>query len=289
MNMREDAINIFEYSDYRMFLKDYYESHKKYNPEFTYRHIAERVGFKSAGHFTQIIKGLINLSVSMAGNFAEFLKFGKKEAEYFELLVRFNQAKTHAEKKRCFERILKFKELKIAAIRPDQYEYFDKWYYVAIREVLAYHPFKDNYAELGKKLKPSVSATEAKRAIDLLLRLGLIARTVDGTCKKVSPSLSANPVGKSVALANQALDTMRLAGEALDRFPREQRNISGVAFSVSARTFETMRKEVRNFRKRILDLAQADSCPDGVYQFNVQLFPLTEIQSKGVDKGKSCD
>jgi uncharacterized protein (TIGR02147 family) len=287
--MEERNINIFEYSDYRIFLKDYYESRKHNNPEFTYRYIAEHVGFKSAGHFTQILKGSINLSISMASNFAEFLRLGKKEAEYFELLVRFNQAKTHSEKKRCFERILRFKDLKIAAIGPDQYDYFNKWYYVAIREVLAYYPFKGNYADLAKKLKPSISPAEAKKAIDLLLRLGLIVRSDDGMYRKVTPALSADPVGKSVAIANQALDTMRLAGEALDRFPKEQRNISGVAFSVSAQTFETMQDEVRKFRKKILDLAKADASPDGVYQFNVQLFPLTDVVEKSAQGEPSCD
>jgi uncharacterized protein (TIGR02147 family) len=261
-------------------LKDWYEFRKLNSPEFTYRYIAGRVGFKSAGHFTQILKGSINLSISMAANFAEFLKLGKKEAEYFELLVRFNQAKTHAEKKRCFERMLKFRELKISTIGPDQYEYFEKWYYVAVREVLAYYPFKGNYAELAKKLKPSISPIGAKKAIDLLLRLGLIIRNDEGIYRKATPALSASPVGKSVAITNQALDTMRLAAESIDRFPKEQRNVSGVAFSVSRQTYEAIQDEVRNFRKKILDLAQSDPGPDGVYQFNVQLFPLTEAAGK---------
>jgi uncharacterized protein (TIGR02147 family) len=286
MILLEKGIDVFNYSDYRVFLKDYYESRKNSDPQFTYRYIAEHVGFKSAGHFTQILQGSINLSLAMAGNFAEFLGLGKKEAEYFELLIRFNQAKTHAEKRRCFERILRLKDLRIETVGPDQYEYFDKWYYVAVREVLAYYPFKGNCAELGKKLKPSISAIEAQQAIDLLVKLGLVARGSDGAYRKTAAALSAKAVGKSVAITNQALDTMRLAGEAIDRFPKHRRNISGVAFSVSQKTFETMQEEVRNFRKKILDLAQDDLSPDGVYQFNVQLFPLTNVPGKSA-KGES--
>lgn len=289
MPLQEEKVDVFKYSDYRVFLKDYYEFCKKSDPQFTYRHIAENVGFKSAGHFTQILKGSINLSMTMAGNFAEFLRLGKKEAEYFELLVRFNQAKTHAEKRRCFERILRFKDLMIETVGHDQYKYFDKWYYVAVREVLAYYPFKGNFAELGKKLKPSISAIEAQLAIDLLVKLGLVARGNDGAYRKTAAALSAEAVGKSVAITNQALDTMRLAGEAIDRFPKDRRNISGVAFSVSRQTFETMQNEVRNFRKKILDLAQADLCPDGVYQFNVQLFPLTDVPEKSAEGEPPCD
>ena len=50
-----------------------------------------------------------------------------------------------------------------------------------------------------------------------------------------------------------------------------------------------MQEEVRNFRKRILDLAQADLSPDGVYQFNVQLFPLTNVAGKSAKGDSSCD
>jgi uncharacterized protein (TIGR02147 family) len=275
-----DFINIFEYSDYRRYLKDHYELQKSLEPQFTYRYIAERVGFKSAGHFTQILKGLINLSSSMVARFIDFLRLNKKEADYFELLVRFDQAKTHAEKRRYFELMAKFRELKIATLDPLQYDYYDNWYYVAVREVLSYYPFKGDYAALAKKVKPSISPREAKKAIALLERLGLIKKDSDGIYKKTVAAVSAVPLGGSIAIANQALQTMRLAQEALDRFPKELRNVSGVAFSVSQKTFEDLQEEIRNFRKRILELAQSDPHPDAVYQFNVQLFPLSDSPEK---------
>ena len=275
-----DSLNIFEYSDYRQYLKDHYELQKSFDPQFTYRYIAERVGFKSAGHFTQILKGLINISSSMAASFIDFLKLNKREADYFELLVRFDQAKTHTEKRRYFEQMTKFKELKIATLDPSQYEYYDKWYYVAVREVLSCCPFKGDFAALAKKVKPSISPSEAKKAIVLLERLGLIKKDSDGIYKKTTASVSAVPLGGSIAITNQALQTMRLAQEALDRFPKDQRSISGVAFSVSRKTFESLQEEIRNFRKRILDLAQADSHPEAVYQFNVQVFPLSAPPEK---------
>lgn len=275
-----DSLSIFEYSDYRHYLKDCYELRKSLDPQFTYRYIAGRVGFKSAGHFTQILKGCINLSSSMTAGFIDFLKLNKSEAAYFELLIRFDQAKTHAEKRRYFEQMTKFKELKIATLDPSQYEYYNKWYYVAVRELLSYYQFNGDYAALAKKVRPSISPREAKTAIALLTRLGLIKKGSDGIYRKTTASVSAVPLGGSIAITNQALQTMRLAQEALDRFPKEQRNISGVAFSFSHKAFEAMQEEIRNFRKRILDLAQTDSNPDTVYQFNVQLFPLSASLEK---------
>jgi uncharacterized protein (TIGR02147 family) len=151
---------------------------------------------------------------------------------------------------------------------------------VAIREMLSYFPFKGDYSALAKNVRPSISPMEAKKAIELLSRLGLIEKNSDGLYKKTTASVSAAPLGGSIAITNQALQTMQLARESLDRFPKEQRNISGVAFSVSQETFDRMQEEVRNFRKRILELAQSDLNPDTVYQFNVQLFPLSACPEK---------
>jgi uncharacterized protein (TIGR02147 family) len=271
------AVDIFSYMDYRSYLKAYYEACKKIDPQFTYRYIAEYVGFKSAGHLTQILNGSTNISEALATGFIKFLQLSRRETEYFETLVHFNQAKTHAEKKQFFERLLKFKKVNTAIITPDQYEYFDKWYYVAIREVLSYYQFKDDFASLAQKLKPAISPDDAQKAIELLIRLNLISRNENGFYEKVDPVLSASPEGKEIAITNNALETMRLAGESIDRFSKEQRNISGITFSISQKTFKTIQEEVRDFRKRILDIAQRDSTPDGVYQFNVQLFPLTDI------------
>ena len=43
--------SVFEYSDYRKFLLDYYSEKKAANRNFSHRFIANRVGFKSGGHF----------------------------------------------------------------------------------------------------------------------------------------------------------------------------------------------------------------------------------------------
>ncbi len=43
--------SVFEYTDYRLFLQDYYNDKKAANKAFSHRFIADRVGFKSGGSF----------------------------------------------------------------------------------------------------------------------------------------------------------------------------------------------------------------------------------------------
>ena len=46
-------IEPFEYLNYRKLLKDLYDERKAVNSNFSYRFIAQKVGFASAGFFTR--------------------------------------------------------------------------------------------------------------------------------------------------------------------------------------------------------------------------------------------
>ncbi len=95
-------------------------------------------------------------------------------------MVLFNQSTTHAEKKRYFEEMLSYRESKIAITDKTQYEYYDKWYHAAIRAILEFHDFDGDCAQLAKMMTPAISASEAKRSIELLRRLSLIAPDTQG-------------------------------------------------------------------------------------------------------------
>ena len=64
--------SVFEYTDYRKCLKDYYEAKRAENKAVSHRFIAERVGFKSGGHFSQIISGKANISITFIEKFITF-------------------------------------------------------------------------------------------------------------------------------------------------------------------------------------------------------------------------
>jgi uncharacterized protein (TIGR02147 family) len=81
--------------DYRAYLDDACRERKVANPKFSQRWACLRLGLKSPGHLSQILRGKANISLTLAERFIEFLGFKQKEAEYFRRLVLFCQAKTH--------------------------------------------------------------------------------------------------------------------------------------------------------------------------------------------------
>src|SRR3954469_1069185 len=190
---------IFNYTDYRKFLCDVYEVRKAKNIHFSHRYIAQKLGFNS-GYFTRILKGERNISNALVYKFIEFLNLNKREGEYFEILVRFNQAKTHSEKKGYFEKLLSFQSAAVNLLSVDQYELFDKWYYMAVREVLAVFPMGDVPERLARLVLPAIKPSEAEKAVELLVRLNLIRKNEQGVYERCEKLWSSGAEEKAVGL-----------------------------------------------------------------------------------------
>ncbi|MBD3243742.1 MAG: TIGR02147 family protein [Chitinivibrionales bacterium] len=267
--------NVLDYVDYREFLKDYYEENKKRNPAFSYRYIASKVGFKSPGFFTQILNGATNISNRMIGRFVEFIGLKRREAEYFELLVNYNQASGQAEKKRYFERLSTLHGASARVLSPQQYEFYTTWYYSAILDILEFYPYTGNSVELARMVQPSITPAQARRAVAVLVDLGLVRKTQGGRYESCQANLSARPEGYTVALAGYAMEMLDRAREAVDSFPKQERSISWAGFSVSEETFERIQQEIRAFRQRILAIAQNDPDPSRAFHMNIQVFPTS--------------
>ena len=270
-------VNVFEYINYRQLLKDLYEAHKKKKPSFSYRYIGQKVGFKSAGFFSNILQGKRNISQNTIFRFAELFKFNKKETEYFELLVLYDQANQHSRKKYYFEKLLAMRKSKVHELTADQYMYFDKWYNVAIRELLNYIPFRGDYQQLARMLDPPISPTEARKSVELLKKLDLIEEKEDHTYQVTNKTVTTVPHIPLVAIHNFQLATMDLAKEAIDRIPRDKRSISTLTLSLSKEVYKEIEDKLAIFRREVLDLVKHDKNRiDRVYQFNFQIFPLAK-------------
>ncbi len=270
-------VNVFDYTDYRAYLKDAYEARRKLNRNFSYRFIASKVGFASPGFFTNVLKGKKDISLKLAHKFAELFKLGRKEKEYFEILVLFNKASGTGEKKEYLDRLLALRGSKVKSVEAHQYEYFEKWHYMAVREALALRPFRGDFRALGALLKPPLTPQEAKKAVDLLLRLDLVRQGPDGVYERTDATLSAGDEISRVLLNAYQVQAMELAKHALDSLPPGTRNFSTLTMSVSGETYQAMVEELRAFRRRLLEMAAGSQDPDRIYQMNFHVFPLTSL------------
>ncbi len=273
--------NVYTYLDYRKFLQDLYLEKKSKGKFFSYRYLAQKTGLKSAGFFTWVLQGKRNLSPHLVLRFAQAFKLNKQEAEYFELLVSYNQAKSHEEKKHYFDRLICLKRTSAKIVDADQYEFYERWYYSAIREWIGIQPFKDDYAKLARSLVPAIPVAEARRAVELLNRLSLIVKNADGCFVRKDSTISTGQAWRSLAIANFQSQSFDLGKQALDRFAKGERDTSTMTLSCSQATFDAMRERLKALRQEFAEMAKNDAAADRILQCNFQVFPLSKTLGPG--------
>jgi uncharacterized protein (TIGR02147 family) len=260
-------IDIFEYTDYRKYLSDVYAERKRENPAFSYKHIARKAGLNSKGFVYNIINGKKVLSKSNAFGISEALKHARNEAEYFENLVSFNQAKNIRERNHYFDRLCRIRtksrgsSSKPMQLMREQFEFFSKWYHTIVRSLIDMYEFTDDYKWLSKMVNPPILPREAKQSVALLEKLGLIERRDDGVWRVTSKSVTTGREVSGLALENYHLEAAELAKRALSAIPSDQRDITGLILGISERSYHLI----------------CDEEADRVYHFNFHFYPVSEI------------
>lgn len=103
---------LFEYLEYRDYLKDHYDCNKRQYPFFSYRYISGKTGL-DASFYVKVLQKQMHISDRAVTPLADFLKLNKREIEYFKLLVRFNRAKQQDKTKLYFEKLIELREPRI--------------------------------------------------------------------------------------------------------------------------------------------------------------------------------
>ena len=125
---------IYNYTNYREFLLDFYLEKKAVNTSFSYQVFANKAGFKSKSFIKLVIDGKKNLTPDSTKRLQKVLKLNSKSFAYFEDLISFNQAKTNKLKNYFFEKIMGYnKRNPSRLVMQREYEFYSKWYHNTIR------------------------------------------------------------------------------------------------------------------------------------------------------------
>lgn len=271
------AVDVFRFRDYRAFLREYYERSKQRKGGYSLRAFSRGTGLRSPNYLKLVMDGDRNLTPSMALRFAEGCGLSGEGAEYFCELVAFNQARLARERELHFERLTRFSRFrKVHKLDLAQSAYHGHWYIPAVRELIARADFCDDAAWIGRTLLPEISPAEAKRAIAVLLELGLVVRDAGGRLRQAQELVEtpSGPLSHHVVGFHRAM--MALAAESLDRVPRDEREIASVTLCLSETQLQQLKTELQTFRNHILQKYQTEPDSTRVVQLNVQLFPLSQ-------------
>ena len=170
---------IFEYTDYREWLRDAFEDFKQRKTIISWRYMAMKMG-ADPGNLLRVSQGKIHLPLSLIKPAADFFELEGKEADYWAEMVYFGRAKTDADALQHYERMQALKGVSLKLLQKKELEFYRHWYYNAIRSVIGISKFKDDYQGLAESCTPNITEKEAKDAVKLLADLNMISTDREG-------------------------------------------------------------------------------------------------------------
>jgi uncharacterized protein (TIGR02147 family) len=270
--------DLFAYTDYKKFIRDYYLSKKAQKRSFSYQAFASRAGFKSKASLANITCGKASLSKRKISDLANAMGLNIKETDFFDALVHFNLARTVNEREYAFGRMMAHvQKSNPARIKESQYEYYSNWYNSVVMKLVTRDDFKGDFKALAKWVEPRITPGKAKKALKLLLKLGML-RKQGSKYMLTNNVLTTGDEVRSLGLQKYHQKHLALAAESINRHPREIRDITSLTAFISQVCFKNVKKEIQLFRKRLMGIIANDGAkPETVYQIGMQLYPVSKV------------
>ncbi len=267
---------ILEYTSYRRYIADYY-AEKKAKSAFTWQDFTKAAGFTSTVYLKYVSDGYFNLSDAATKRVAAAMNLTEFEQEYFYEMVRFDRAKTDAEKKAIFKKMLSIAEShKAKILEGDSFRYFDSWKNPVIRELAPAMPGAKPLA-LAHACRPKITAAEVSETLNFLVKANLLKKDKDGKYAQTEIGVSTGPMDATpVAVREMHRQMGEFALGAIEGVPQNERHFSGLTLGVTHDAYDEIVQEIAEFRKRIIAIATRTNDTDEVYRLNVQFFPMTK-------------
>ncbi len=277
---KNKAVNIYEYSDYRLFLRDKFQEEKNRGKHFSYRKFSFIAGLSSPNFLKLVIENQRNLSKAGIEKFASGFRLTGNEKEYFSYMVLMNQCVSHLEKDGYYRKMIRLRGVARAHVLEEkEYQYYAEWHHSAVREMAGINSGKVSEVWIAEHIQPPVSVTQVRRSLQLLQDLGMLRR-VDNRWIQANPIVTTGPEISSILVTNYHKNMIGKAIDSIERFPPEMRDISSVTIRVHPDNLSDIKKAVIAFRKQLLGFEQNDQNDERVMQINIQIFPLSNDPRK---------
>ncbi len=267
--------DVLQYTNYRVFLHDYYAYKKSTSAVFSLRFFAAKAGLSSHAHLKLVMDGKRNITKNTVVKIIQGLNLADERATYFENLVFFNQAKTDKEKAFYYGKLVKSTPgSRLHKMDQAHFRIFTEWYHSVIREMVELRGFNPAPEWISRRLGGTITPAQAAESLNLLSSLGLISRTANGYSQAQSLITTDDEVSDLLVKQyhRQMLDQ---AKDSMENVPAEKRDISAVTFAIQRKDFPALKKHLQLMRKELLDFSSESGTGEDVVQVNIQLFPLT--------------
>jgi uncharacterized protein (TIGR02147 family) len=274
--MKTDRPSIFEYNDFRKFIADYQQARQKQDASFSKSQMSRLLGLPNTrSYMTDVLREKV-VTPAFVERFVKLFQFSQDEANYFRILIKFNQADNPDERELFFEQLITLNKTPKRHLYKQAYLYYKDWYNGALRALLNVCDFNGrDFSALARQLVPQISVPMVKKSFALLLKMGLIAKNAKGFYKPTEQSISTEDYVRDEILKQFQLKCLDLAKSAVVTDLKQPRIIATNTISVSQPSLKRIEKQIQRFRSQIRSLVHKDEYPaETVYQMDVLFFPM---------------
>lgn len=265
---------LHQHTDYRAFLRDWFAEAKESHPAMSYRYLASRLSL-DPGFLVHVFHGQKHLAEKHIPAMTAILKLKSGESEYFRRLVLFGKAKGATETRRRYEELMESREGQVRNVDSKEHRYYKHWYVPVIRCLLGTFEFRGDWEDLARRLRPAITPTQAKEAVSVLKKLGLVAKNGAGAWEPTDVHLSSGDAWIGRAVLDFQKQMAELGLGSLADIPKEEREISTLTFGIPIEDLPDLRAMVREFRAKLARWAVSKDTSDAVFQMNIQIFPVS--------------
>ena len=278
--MNKPAVSVFSYTDYRVFLKKWFEEATKLNAWLSHRSFITRAGYKSPSMLNNVIKGQRHLTVKSARRFGEVMQLENEELQFFVELVRYATARSTAEKAYAWSVITGYRHFKGARkLERQHYQFMSSWYLPAIYELSYRDDFCEDSQWIIDALMFPLTAEQAAEALVVLQELDLLHRDDSGRLRAQKAQVITPDMIFHLYATLHHQQMLEKALEALEGHPPKEQVFFGSNLPLPAFLFDEVKGLMREVFNRVIlrcdEERESGACVDRVYRLQLQFFPLS--------------
>jgi uncharacterized protein (TIGR02147 family) len=269
-------LNIYEYIDYKKFLAAWREDEKRRNSGLTHEYLCGALGQKNRSFYNDLEKGRKLIGSEVLDRLIKLFGLQNQEAKYFRALVGYGQPATYAEKEFWFEQIIEMNNTPKRIIDKETYLYFKEWWHAVIRSTLDTCNISNSYTTLSRKLLGRITPKQAEDSIQLLFKLGLIAKSDKGFWKPVEKAITTGDNVKNECMQRYHLANNAILRQILEEDQPGTHDSTQLTVSVSRKGLDRIINRIHQIRSEIISIAHKDEeSAERVYQIAIHVYPVT--------------
>ncbi len=262
---------------YTSLLEQEFQKRLKRNHKYSLRAFARDMGVPSS-NLSNLLKNRRGLSVGTAEKIATNLRFDDRTAQLFLSLVAAKNSRSELARKKARQDLLALETKEsFTPLELDRFEIINKWYHLAILELVQLKAFQDSTSWIANRL--GILPQDAGEAVSRLIRSGMLVREA-GKLKRAKDYV-ATPCGTpSKVIRDYHRQILQKAGAAMETTPIDKRSNSATNMTIDTAKLPEAIKALREFRRKFCKEQSGSKNKDRVYCLAIHFFPLDEVKEE---------